>query len=110
MNTDDLNTGNDILKDLKRNAPINNNAKDNNQGHLYNYKPTENTLSYNLNVAPLLYRDRNDLHYKNKILDEYISTPENNYESNGGRTPQFFTSTKNSNYSTPPLERTSSRY
>lgn len=113
MNTSDLNTGNNILKDLKINAPINNNAKDNNQGYLYDFKPTENTLSYNLNVAPLLYRDRNNLHYKNKILDEYISTPENNYEANGGREHQYFTTglrKTNVNYSTPPLERTSSRY
>lgn len=102
-----------ILKDLKVNAPINNNAKDSYLRETYKNEITENTLSYNLNVAPLLYRDRNNLHFKNKVLDECICNPQYDYESNGGRSKQYFATEPirtNVNYQTPPLQRTSSRY
>lgn len=111
MNTSDLNTGNNILKDLKINSSINNNSKDNYLKEIYKNKPTENTLDYNLNVNSL-YRNRYNLHYKNKILDECICNPQYNYEGSG-REPQYFTTgliRTGLNYSTPPLERTSSRY
>jgi len=75
MNTTDLNSGNDILKDLKRNAPINNNAKDGYLTETYKNKPTENTLDYKIDVYPLLYYDRNNLKYNNKVLDQNKGIP-----------------------------------
>lgn len=110
MNTTDLNAGIDILRDLKRNAPINNKSLDGYLREVYKNKPTENTLSNNLNVSPLLYYDRHNLLFKNKYLDETKGTPQYDYEANGGRKSEYFISTNKNNYSTPPLVRTYSRY
>lgn len=108
-----IKAGDYILKDLQRNAPVNNNAKDSYLKETYKNKPSDDNLTNNLNVHPSLYYDRYGLYFKNKVLDECICNPMYDYEANGGRDKVYLNTAPirtGLNYYTPPLQRASSRY
>ena len=73
---------------MKLNAPINNKATDGKTTNVFNNKPTENTLSYNLNAMPLNYFNPYNQYFKNKTMDQVKSIPSYNYEGSG-REPQY---------------------
>ena len=101
-----------ILKDLKKNGIIDGKSKDNNLKETYKNKASEDFITKNVEIKPSLNYNRYNLYYKNKNLDRDFFKPVYDYESSGRDKIYFDNGLLKTGltYSTPSLERTTSRY
>jgi hypothetical protein len=97
-----------FFKDLNKNSSINKNAIDNNNNGINN-KMTKNTMDI-VDNSNYIYYNPYKQYFKNKVMDRNESVPVYDYEANGGRVPQFFTSNGGFRYITPSLEKSNERY
>ena len=97
-----------ILNDLYKNSNANKKAVDGNMSG-FKRKFNDNTLDVIDNNNSIYYNPYKQF-FNNKVMDKNKGIPVYDYEMNGGRIPQFFTSKNNFRYITPPLEKASGAY